>query len=103
MNVAITLPLSYKFNRISKSYYNGRDTEFARLDHVFAGCLLHIPYQSTCRRSRKKPPVGPLSGSVASHTVVSAPSSTDRGADRPPISVLTHPGSTTFASTPESR
>src|SRR5215475_7810047 len=103
MNVAITLLPSYKFNRISKPYSNGRDTKFARLDHAFAAVLLHIPYQSTCRRSRKNPPVGPLSGSVASQTVVSAPSSTDRGADRPPISVRTHPGSTTFASTPESR
>src|SRR5437899_3162510 len=52
------------------------------------------------RRSWKNPPVGPLSGSVASHTIVSAPSCGDRGADGPPMSVRTHPGSTALTSTP---
>lgn len=35
----------------------------------------------------KKPPVGPLFGSVAAHTGVSTPSSTVREAPKPPISV----------------
>ena len=39
-------------------------------------------YQGIGLRSRKKPPVGPSSGSVASQTAVSAPSSTERGAPR---------------------
>src|SRR5688500_9270153 len=55
------------------------------------------------RRSRKNPPVGPLSGSVASHTIVSAPSCGDRGAEGPPMSVRTHPGSTALTSTPSPR
>src|SRR5438477_2406550 len=55
------------------------------------------------RRSLKKPPVGPSSGSVASQTVVSTPCRTDRGADGPPISVRTQPGSTELASTPRTR
>ena len=50
-------------------------------------------------RSWKKAPVGPPSASVASHTIVSVPCSTDRGAPEPPISVRTHPGSTAFTRT----
>jgi len=49
-------------------------------------------YQAIGLRSRKKPPVGPSPGSVASQVTVSAPCSTDRGALAPPISVRTHPG-----------
>src|SRR6185295_4402147 len=60
-------------------------------------------YHSIGRRSRKNPPVGPSSGSVAAHTIVSAPCSTERGADGPPISVRTQPGSTALASTPRPR
>src|SRR4029453_19589086 len=60
-------------------------------------------YHSMALRSRKTPPVGPSSGSVASHTVVSTPCSTDRGADGPPMSVRTQPGSTALDSTPLSR
>src|SRR4051794_30814688 len=47
-------------------------------------------------RSRKKPPVGPSSGRVAAHVIVSAPSSTERGAPAPPMSVRTQPGQTEF-------
>ena len=57
-------------------------------------------HQSIRRLSRKNSPVGPLCGSVASQTMVSAPCSTLRGALRPPIRVRTHPGSTLFTSTP---
>lgn len=60
-------------------------------------------YQSMARRSWKNPPVGPSSGSVASHTIVSAPSCGARGAEGPPMSVRTHPGSTALTSTPSAR
>jgi hypothetical protein len=43
-------------------------------------------------RSRKNFPLNVCGASVASHTAVSAPSSTDRVALAPPISVRTHPG-----------
>ena len=43
-------------------------------------------------RSRKNFPLNVCGASVASHTAVSAPSSTDRAALAPPISVRTHPG-----------
>src|ERR687885_86142 len=56
-------------------------------------------YQGIWRRSRKNPPVGPPSGSVASQTIVSAPFSTERVALGPPMSVRTHPGSRQFTST----
>src|SRR5262249_40160698 len=49
-------------------------------------------YQGISRRWRKKPPVGPPSGRVASQTAVSAPFSTGTVAFGPPISVLTQPG-----------
>src|SRR5215203_3106388 len=52
------------------------------------------------RRSRKKPPVGPLFGSVAAQTGVSAPSSTERVAPDPPMSVRTHPGQTELTRMP---
>jgi len=45
-------------------------------------------------RSRKNPPLGPSSGNVASHTMVSAPCSTERSACGPPMSVRTQPGHT---------
>ena len=51
-----------------------------------------LNYHGIRWRSRKNPPVGPLSGRVASHTGVSAPCATLRGACLPPMSVLTHPG-----------
>ena len=56
-------------------------------------------YQGIGVRSRKNPPVGPSSGSVASQTTVSAPSSTLRGACGPPIFVRTHPGQAAFTLT----
>src|SRR5215212_6476719 len=57
-------------------------------------------YQGTGRRSWKKPPVGPLFGSVAAQTRASAPSSTERVAPEPPISVCTHPGLTALTRMP---
>ena len=51
-------------------------------------------YQAIGFRSRKNPPVGPRSGSVASQTIVSAACSGLRGAPGPPIFVRTHPGQT---------
>ena len=53
-------------------------------------------------RSRKKPPLGPSSGRVASHTMVSAPCSTERSASGPPMSVRTQPGQTELILTPDS-
>ncbi|MEH2048754.1 MAG: hypothetical protein V7K70_03405 [Nostoc sp.] len=43
-------------------------------------------------RSRKNLPLILRGASVANQIAVSAPSSGERGADEPPISVLTHPG-----------
>src|SRR5689334_10448428 len=60
-------------------------------------------YHSIARRSRKNPPLGPSLGSVASHAIVSAPSRGDRGAEGPPMSVRTHPGSTALIRTPSAR
>src|SRR5829696_7985795 len=57
-------------------------------------------YQGIGRRSRKKPPVGPLSGRVAAQTGVSAPSSTERVAPDPPMSVRTQPGQTELTRIP---
>src|SRR6267378_4824587 len=57
-------------------------------------------YHAIALRSRKKAPVGPLSGAVASHTTVSAPFSTVRVAPRPPMPVCTQPGSTEFTRIP---
>lgn len=48
-------------------------------------------------------PVGPSSGKHAAHTAVSAPCSTERGADGPPIRVATQPGSMALTSTPVPR
>src|SRR5208283_4937835 len=53
-------------------------------------CFIH--YHGTSWRSRNNFPAGPPSGKVASHTAVSAPSWTVRGASGPPMRVLTHPG-----------
>src|SRR5580700_1136076 len=50
-------------------------------------------YQGRGRPSRKKPPVGPESGSSAAHTTLAAPSATGRP-PAPPMSVATHPGQT---------
>ena len=47
-------------------------------------------------RSRRKLPVRFWGASVASHTIVSAPSSTERGAPEPLRSVRTQPGQTEF-------
>ena len=58
-------------------------------------------YQGIGSRSRKKPPLGPSSGRVASQTAVSAPSSTERGALSPPIRVLTQPGQRELTRIPE--
>src|SRR5215210_4364760 len=57
-------------------------------------------YQRTGLLSRKKPPVGPLLGSVAAQMRASAPSSTERVAPEPPISVCTHPGLTALTRMP---
>src|ERR1041384_5389964 len=54
--------------------------------------------------SKKNPPVGPLSGNVAAHTIPFDPSSTGRPPPPlPPISVDTHPGSTELTKIPVSR
>src|SRR5215470_18174089 len=64
----------------------------------FELCTLHF-HQGMARPSRKKPPVGPPSGSVAAQTIPRAPSSTGRPPD-PPMSVATHPGHTAFTRMP---
>ena len=56
-------------------------------------------HHATGRPSRKKPPVGPSSGSVAAQTTLAAPSCTSRPPP-PPMSVLTHPGQTLLTRTP---
>src|SRR6188472_778650 len=56
-------------------------------------------YHWACLPSKKNPPVGPLSGNVAAHTIPFAPSSTGRP-PLPPISVATHPGSTELTKMP---
>ena len=45
-------------------------------------------------RSRMNKPVMDCGASVASHTIVSVPCSTESGASRPPMSVFTQPGQT---------
>ena len=50
--------------------------------------------------SKKNPPVGPLSGNVAAHTIPFAPSSTGRPRPLPPMFVDTHPGSTELTKVP---
>ena len=52
-------------------------------------------HQGSGRPSRKKPPVGPLSGRVAAHTRPAAPAETGRP-PAPPMSVATQPGQTAF-------
>src|SRR3954452_9401633 len=66
------------------------------LSHPRSPFALIVGYQGIGSRLRKNPPVGPSSGRVASQTAVSAPSSTDRGAPAPPMSVRTHPGHIEF-------
>src|ERR1043166_10277596 len=51
-------------------------------------------------RSRKNLPVSSRGAAVASHTIVSAPSATERGAFGPPMSVRTQPGQTEFTPMP---
>src|SRR5438045_7237486 len=57
-------------------------------------------HQGMRLRPWKNPPDGPSSGSVASQTGVSAPSSTVPGAFGPPMSVLIHPGQHELINTP---
>src|SRR5438445_687794 len=54
-------------------------------------------HQPRGRPSRKNPPVGPSSGSIAAHTTLAAPSATGRP-PLPPMSVATQPGHTAFTS-----
>ena len=56
-------------------------------------------YQLILCRSRKKLPVGPPFGSVASQTAVPAPSAGVLGAPAPPMRVRTQPGQTAFTRT----
>ena len=58
-----------------------------------------ITYHGAGLPSKKKPPLGPLSGNVEAHTIPFAPSSIGRP-PRPPISVAAHPGSTEFTKIP---
>src|SRR5262249_61186111 len=51
----------------------------------------HGVYHGSGLPSRKKPPVGPLSGSVAAHTTPAAPSATARPPP-PPLAGATPPG-----------
>ena len=53
-------------------------------------------HQAMGFRSRRNWPVRVCGASSASQTIVSAPSSTERGAASPPISVRTQPGETEF-------
>jgi len=55
------------------------------------GDRFHLYYHGISFLSLKNLPEGPLSGSNESQTAVSAPSSTERVAPGPPISVRTQP------------
>src|SRR5262245_1770500 len=54
----------------------------------------NTPHHVISARSRKNLPVSVAGASLASHTIVAAPSSTERSALLPPMSVRTHPGQT---------
>src|ERR1700677_2063 len=63
-------------------------------DKVSAWHVVILPdHQGRGRPSRKKPPVGPLSGKGAAHATLAAPSSTGRPPG-PPMSVAVQPGQT---------
>src|SRR5512146_125908 len=70
---------------------NGFDVDGFRIDEIKS-----LDYHGNGLPSRKNPPVGPLSGSVAAQIMLAAPSATLRGAPAPPISVATQPGQTEF-------
>lgn len=53
-------------------------------------------YHGCGSRMWKNPPVGPSAPSVASQTLVLAPSVTSNAAASPPMSVFTQPGSAAF-------
>ena len=67
-----------------------------------ASLRIRIPFSGHCQTrgihhgnglpSRKKPPLGPLSGRVAARRIAVAPSLTERGAPAPPISAATQHG-----------
>src|SRR3954469_18366522 len=59
-------------------------------------------YQSSARPSRKKPPVGPSSGSVTPHITDAAPAATGRPPG-PPLSVATQPGQIALTRIPAGR
>ena len=66
---------------------------------TFVPVGISLLYHGAGLPSKKNPPVGPLSGNVAAHTIPFAPSSTGRPPP-PPISVATHPGSTELTKIP---
>ena len=68
--------------------------------YTIEAALENGAYQAIDLRSRKKPPVGPPSGSVANQTAVSAPSATERSASGEPVPFRTQPGSTELTNTP---
>src|SRR5213080_812198 len=55
-------------------------------------CIHRVALHGSCWPRWKKPPFAPLSGSVASWTLVFPPSLSSIGAFGPPISVFTQPG-----------
>src|SRR5215468_8667406 len=57
-------------------------------------------HQGITSLSRQKSPVLSWGASAASHTIPAAPSSTERGALEPPISVRHHPGHTELTAIP---
>ena len=64
---------------------------------------LGIPYHPMDLRSRKNFPLSFGDASVANHIAVSAPSSTDREALAPPMSVRTQPGHIEYTAIPSER
>src|SRR6184192_2304294 len=61
-----------------------------------AVALAKADHHGISLRSRRNLPVRACGASLASHTIVSAPSSTERFAFSPPMSVRTQPGHTEF-------
>ena len=89
------MPVSSSLNRELTSA--GRSPKDDRFPRAEAPLQAHHPMTL---RSLRNFPLKVCGASVASQTAVSAPSSTDRVAFAPPISVRTHPGHITLTAMP---
>src|SRR4051812_41550032 len=105
--MAIPLPRErWRFAETERARVNAKAFEIRRAFRRVKTIKMEIgrrDHQAIGFRSLKKPPVGPFAHSVASQRIVSAPSSTERGAAEPPISVRTQPGEAQLTRTPVPR